>query len=264
MSVDYLALAEFLSPLIVAIFAVWLGFRYQRVLADRESRKEAHLNAIRGLSEMMDAVDDEETISFSIWALAESRRVAQSDPTLSSELLAKATIQLVGLSDGYGVSPPWYILKQRGPEGFQTLVETYPPQLDAIAKRRFNEARIAVRDYELRILLSHPGSKASDASISAVRAMATLTMNLDQVIGALGEGGPKRVDWVSLNKLMGQAQTAAFRDLGASDESELEVRQYRHVVPWPKDAALIKPEPYSGYAPSDTLTHHGPAFRIGE
>jgi hypothetical protein len=237
--VDWTTFGEFVSPLAVSIFAVWLGFRYQRVLAETHSRREAWVRIFAHLNRMMDSVEQVERLSFVCLLVAEIDEKIE-DPAIRGDSVRFVTLAIVDLCSTVARDQPWFQLLQQGEEGVAKLAHSYPPYLRALIHARFEEERRQVRDEMPHLVLARPLLLRDRKGVRLFQAAEALEFRLSGVFHAIQPNVPAKVDWKPITELVLAVQAAAAKDLGYREPPKLGMVQFREGLPWPPDTPTVK------------------------
>jgi hypothetical protein len=224
---------------VVALFAVWLGYRYQRVLADVQTRRGAYVRILAHLNRMMDCIEHAERLSF-ISLLVEEVDSGIPDEATGRSAQEFAVAAIVDLCSTLGPEPPWFPLLQGGSEGVTKLVHEYPPLLRAIVHSRFEEYRRSVRDEGPALVFGTSPVFRSRRSLAVFAALTRLTFHLAHVFHALNPELPARVDWKPINALVLAVEAGVVRDLGAHTGFKIGLLQRRELLPWPDGTPFVK------------------------
>jgi hypothetical protein len=237
--VDWTTLTETGAPLIVALFAVWLGYRYHRVLADIESRRVSYVRVLGHLNRMMDCIEQTERLSF-ISLLIEEVDSGIPDGEIEGGAQDFAIAAVVDLCATLGPEPPWFPLLQQGEEGVTKLVHEFPPLLRAIVHARFEEERRLIRDEGPALVLGTTPIWRDRKSLGVFGALARLTFHLARVYHAINPKHPARVDWKPINALVLAVGASIVGDLGTRTGFNIGLVQRREHLPWPKDTPVVE------------------------
>lgn len=242
---DWASTLEVLAPLLVALFAVRLGYRYQRVLSDRESRRQAYISLMGHLSRMMDCIEQAEHLSFIRYTL---HRPPSQDPKSSANVAALEYI-LSALADlGATLDPEraWARITEwdpNGPDDLTQFVGGYPGYIWSLIHARFEEERRLVRDEGPRILVGRPPLGRARYHRSTFVALRPLVFQLVQVYHAITPEVPARVEWKPINQLYFAFQKSLVRDLGVGTAVGVTLIQFRERLPWPEGTPFVKLPP---------------------
>jgi hypothetical protein len=257
------AFLTFISPLIVAVLAVWLAYVYQRNVADRESRRTAYANLLTAVSRMSDCLEHQEQLRFA-WVLKRDIPIPPAKPEDQSRL-ATAVETLVGLSNAYPVSHPWFELEKKRLDGVKEVLDHYPVEIATSILRRFCHLLDEAQAAEMGISLGSGKSNHRKGQLSIWKMAAELIHFLVAASVALDRRDPSRLDWAPLNERIGALQTAMLRDLGViGKDDEYEMRKYRGPIDWPSDVPVLGEADVLGEPPANAGVFSGPAFEIAE
>lgn len=238
--------AEFLSPLLVALFAVWLGFRYQRYLADRAEQRSAFLDAFETLGTMLDAVGLQESLRFATHQLEVFGNEKSYDKRRA--VLYAADDRLTNLAVQLGF-PPSAERPKEAKDGSIAVAGPPPVLLTGRITAKFNEAQVRLRHIHLRILMADPGAINSRIMVVGIAAMGRLEEELSIAYEGLQSTDVRVPDWAKLTSYYESSQVQVFRLLGGGSQRIVAVRQYRENLPWPEEIRSREPVRLSDWKP---------------
>jgi hypothetical protein len=237
---DWFAVVEYSLPVIVAIFAVWLGFRYQRVSADVESRREAWIRVLSYLNKEMDLLETVEKLSYIcnlVEKLDRDESPSRKTPDMDRDRVIFLTLQLCAELDPGG---DWSRLVDSGPDGLTELLHHYPSFLRAVAHASFEQEKRKLRDEGPRLLLGSTRIWRSKKRREEFTALQNLTWHLSRAFHAINPETPAKLDWSPIYQLGYRVQTLAVKDLGARPVN-VALIQVHELVPWPEGTPVLNP-----------------------
>jgi hypothetical protein len=233
---DYVAI---FGPLAVALVAVWLGYRYQMVVADREVRREAYVRILGHVGRMMDCVEQVERLSFVSYLV---RELDEAPGELDAERSAKARFAVAAAIDLATTIDPrfgWEDLPTSDSEVFR-FVHERPGHIWSMIHARFEEERRRLRDEKPRVLLGRTRLWESRSGVHLFGALPALEFYLASLFHRIDEDTAGRVDWAPVERLFLTVQQAAVRDLHVPTRFSVGLIQNREQLPWPEGTPAIK------------------------
>ncbi|MGP8075646.1 MAG: hypothetical protein ACLP8Y_02775 [Thermoplasmata archaeon] len=245
---DLTTLLEILVPLAVALFAVWLSFRYQLYALDRETRKSAYLDALDCLQGMADLLENQEQISYAGWLLATKLKVPETELESPENLRTIAdslihwTVRSLEIGSRFGLQVDWTIVghfdkTDWGKEflGMKSLLTGSVLHQQELYRVRFNRAMITASSVTRLGVFWVFVRKRSENERWTQGVLKAAHNKLDEIIRSfpIDPLVPNPVDWNLVNSVLRDAQTAAFTNLGTLGHMGSGVLSQREKIPWP-------------------------------
>ncbi|HEV2317526.1 MAG TPA: hypothetical protein VGV89_08150 [Thermoplasmata archaeon] len=242
---DWTSFAEFVSPLAVALFAVWLGYRYQRQLADRQAIRDSYFRTRSALAAMILCVERSERLSFAadLMRKATALRPVDVDGAVREEIRATSIVLNVGAGLGlgptrgaYGPKRPWGEWDPAGPDLAQTHL---------LIQRDFNESLHQIDEEEARVLFGGLSTFGEDYRTiqsevqELVEILSTVQANLTPDIAA-------KVDWAAIYDRMLVIQNGMAKGLGGNPNLVRGYMRHGSTAAWPEGTPKVSMDPPKG------------------
>jgi hypothetical protein len=249
---DWESWVLFLSPLAVALVAVWLGYLYQIVSLDRETRKTAYLSALGSLKRLEDLVEYAEQINFASWAPSQPWTPAPGQPAGTTvngvplgvvDWILKRSTEICGR---FGLETDWWFLRTQDRQNWETNFQAVQNRLfGAILREQqtermnFNvsivQASSVTRAAKFRLL----GGKGGKTHFETVLKLSKIYPSLDGVLDKILQNTirpdvkPSPVEWAGVDAEIDQVTDASFLDIGTRQNVGSWLKQAHTPVPWP-------------------------------
>jgi hypothetical protein len=253
--VDFLDALIYVAPVTVSIYAVWLGFYYQRKLADREKLRNSYIEVFLGLGRMLDQVELLEGVKYADWLLGYQKL---PDGSPRPEVIDEYADRIWQLSIRLGFFTDSAEPPRRMPDGKFAIQGQSPMRLAQMIVDRYNRAQTEVREANLGVVLGSPASYSPAGLIRPNHLIGRIQEEATLALDGLNRNVPLPVDWDRLTRLTVDAQTEVHRILGGPKDGTVAVVQYRERFNWPPEMRPLPPK----RAPfGDVMTpFEGPSF----
>lgn len=250
--VDWIAFGEFVSPLVVAVFAVWLGYWYQRRLVDRQAMRESYFRSRAALATMILCVERSERLSFAADLMRKATALRPSDVDTAVLEEMKATAIVLNVGTGLGIVPTRGAYRPERAWGEWDLAGPDLAQAHLLIQRDFNEALHQVDEEEARVLFGGLSTFGKDYQTIQTEVQALVAI-LSTVQGKLTPDRAARVDWTAIYDRMLRLQNGMAKGLGGNPNLVRGYIQHGSAVEWPDGTPVIPPET------SEAVARHRPA-----
>jgi hypothetical protein len=233
---DYIVALEISTPLVVALFAVWLGYVYQQRVSDRDLRRQSYVVAVGLLGEYSELVEVLERLSFA--AVSYIRFLAKSvvSPSVGDEdKLKKLRVELDTAVSLTGASPEWDTVGDSDSPAGKEPVNLRLPEAWSALLRRQNELRVQFNRQVLLAISStrigvfhHPYS-----AIEAINRLEAAFSLIDREFYRPNTpSSPHRVDWSPIDRAVSAAWNLALKDIRIIDHMSFHITHQRERIPW--------------------------------
>jgi len=233
---DVVVALEVSAPLVVALFAVWLGYVYQQRVSDRDLRRHAFVSSIALLVEYSELLQGLEQLSFA--ASSYIRFLAWSTVNPSEEAEKKLNSLLVRLNTVVsmtGASPDWDSISMAEPEREAKPVNLHLTEAWAQLVRRQNELRMQFNRERLLAMSStrmgvfhHPQSAIEVLNLL----QGTFSLIDREFYSSNNPTSPHPVDWHPIDNALSAAWNLALHDIRIVDHMNFPIGQRRERIPW--------------------------------
>jgi len=243
MTVDWLSVFGIAATLVVALFAVWLGYRYQIQVADREQRRKAYLDAVAALNELSELIEVTEQLVFATRENLRGLANSVANPDKDHErALQEARVRVFVAVVNSGASPDFDSIstdpetRMRSEFGLGTMAAyaTIIRRSNEV-RRRFNHA-LLVAFSGMRVTLFHHPQKSVDALNALHRAYTGLDSVLQELANPMQ---PHQVNWEPIDQIVSAAINRAYQDIGIMEHTPLDVTHKREHIPWSDNVESI-------------------------
>jgi hypothetical protein len=241
---------EVVAPLAVALFAVWLGFRSQIIALDRETRKDAYLDAIACLQQLRDLIESGEQVNYAAWSLATRIRKAKSAAEESPETTAAGyglihwVVRSREIASRLGLEVDW---SQVGRVDDVDWGEDFVKMQGLLSGAFIRERELVRQRFNLAIIHAAAVTRIGvfwvvyrTSSVSQRRTSAILKeaySRLESMCRWVTEvtTDPRPIEWSRVESSIRNAVTATFSEIGSLGHIELGFVSKREPIPWPTE-----------------------------
>jgi hypothetical protein len=248
--VDAIGWVEFLVPLAVALFAVWLGYTYQIISLDRETRKNAYVDAVSSLVHLRDLIELAEQVNYASWSLAVRTRESKPTPSEKAGLndWSKSLIHWIvrsrEIASRLGVAVDWSAVGDFDHLDLGEDLRSVRGKLftaflreGELVREKFNDSIIHVASVTRLGVFWLVIRRKSETQR---RTTSTLWAVYDQLDGVFSwvaavTTDPRPVNWPVVESLLDKAVTAIFVEIGSLGHVNVGLRPQHERIPWPRE-----------------------------